>query len=221
MPVVLTGTLRAVASDVGSGSCRYLRLYNKRHFFQERPMTEPTLHVTVKLNARLQPEHRHELFEDPLDALLQAAQVGELTGGGTAMSDLGEVEYGDIEVALVDAAGVPKLIDLLEQLGAPKGSQLQGAGEADRSFGVTEGLGIYLDGLNLPDEVYEQCDSNHVFEQLSENIDGLGEICSWWQGPTETALYMYGESFEAMRDAIAEFVASYPLCQNARVVQIA
>ncbi|GEM_PF-2035282 len=28
MPVVLTGTLRAVASDVGSGYCRYLRLYN-------------------------------------------------------------------------------------------------------------------------------------------------------------------------------------------------
>ncbi|QBL42761.1 hypothetical protein MG068_20440 [Stenotrophomonas sp. ASS1] len=28
MPVVLTGTLRAVASDVGSGSCRYLRLYD-------------------------------------------------------------------------------------------------------------------------------------------------------------------------------------------------
>jgi len=24
-----------------------------------------------------------------------------------------------------------------------------------------------------------------------------------------------------MRDAIAEFVASYPLCQNARIVQIA
>ncbi len=35
-------------------------------------MTEPALHVTVTLNARLQPEHRHELFEDPLDALLQA-----------------------------------------------------------------------------------------------------------------------------------------------------
>lgn len=28
MPVVLDGILRAVASDVGSGSCRYLRLYN-------------------------------------------------------------------------------------------------------------------------------------------------------------------------------------------------
>jgi len=27
MPVVLTGTLRAVASDVGSGSCRRLRRY--------------------------------------------------------------------------------------------------------------------------------------------------------------------------------------------------
>lgn len=184
-------------------------------------MTEPTLHVTVTLNARLQPEHRHELFEDPLDALLQAAEVGEITGGGTALSDDGEVEYGDIEVALHDTAGVPKLIDLLEQLGAPKGSKVQGARDGDRGFGVTEGLGIYLDGQNLPDEVYEQCDSNHVFEQLSERIDGLGEICSWWQGPTETALYMYGQSFEAMRDAIAGFVASYPLCQNARVVQIA
>lgn len=184
-------------------------------------MTEPTLHVTVMLNAKLQPAHRHELFEDPLDALMQAAEIGEIVGGGTATSDESEVLYGDIEVALVDAAGVPKLIDLLEQLGAPKGSQLQGAGEANRHFGVTEGLGIYLDGLNLPDEVYEQCDSNHVFEQLSERIDGLGEICSWWQGPSETALYMYGQSFEAMREAIAEFVASYPLCQNARVVQIA
>ncbi|MEG0192419.1 MAG: hypothetical protein RR831_03655 [Stenotrophomonas sp.] len=184
-------------------------------------MTEPMLHVTVTLNAKLQPAHRHELFEDPLDALLQAAELGGITGGGTATSDEGEVEYGDIEVALVDAAGVPKLVDLLEQLGAPKGSQVQGAGDADRRFGVTEGLGIYLDGLNLPDEVYEQCDSNHVFEQLSERIEGLGEICSWWQGPSETALYMYGQSFEAMRDAIAEFVDSYPLCQNARVVQIA
>lgn len=28
MPVVLTVTLRAVASDVGGGSCRYLRLYS-------------------------------------------------------------------------------------------------------------------------------------------------------------------------------------------------
>ena len=89
-------------------------------------MTEPALHVTVTLNARLQPEHRHELFEDPLDALLQAANVGEITGGGTAMSDDGEVEYGEIEVALVDVDGVPKLIDLLEQLGAPKGSKIQG-----------------------------------------------------------------------------------------------
>ncbi len=28
MPVVLTVTLRAVASDVGGGSCRYHRLYS-------------------------------------------------------------------------------------------------------------------------------------------------------------------------------------------------
>lgn len=37
MPVVLTGTLRAVASDAGSGFCRSLRLYNSGYIFQERP----------------------------------------------------------------------------------------------------------------------------------------------------------------------------------------
>jgi len=38
MPVVLTATLRAIASDVGSGSCRCTRLYNRSHIFQERPL---------------------------------------------------------------------------------------------------------------------------------------------------------------------------------------
>ena len=75
----------------------------------------------------------------------------------------------------MDLRKIKKLIDLLEQLGAPKGSQLQGAGEADRGFGVTEGLGIYLDGLTLPDEVYEQPANRFVAEFIgSVNLfDGV------------------------------------------------
>jgi len=184
-------------------------------------MTDSPLHVTVKLNARLQPEHRHELFEDPLDALLESAELGQLTGGGTALTDEGEVDYGDIEIALTDPASLPGVIELLEQLGAPKGSLIQRAGEPDQPFGVTEGLALYLNGTDLPDEVYEQCDSNYVFEQIVERIEGVGEICSWWQGPTETALYLYGVSFETLSERIADLVAAYPLCQGARVVKIA
>ncbi|WP_422506407.1 hypothetical protein [Stenotrophomonas sp. GZD-301] len=184
-------------------------------------MTDSPLHINVKLNARLQPEHRLQLFEDPLDAMLDGVGIGEILGGGTALSDDGEVEYGDLEIQLHDAAALPQVIELLEQLGAPKGSLIQRDGEDDLPFGITEGLGLYLDGVNLPDEVYEQCDSNYVFDQIVERIDGHGEICSWWQGPSETALYLYGASFDTLRDRIADLLASYPLCQGARVVRIA
>lgn len=184
-------------------------------------MTDSLLHITVKLNARLQPEHRHELFEDPLDALLESAKLGQLTGGGTALSDEGEVEYGDIEIALNDPASLPAVVELLEQLGAPKGSLIQCDGAPDQAFGVTEGLALYLNGTDLPDEVYEQCDSNYVFEQIVARIEGVGEVCSWWQGPSETALYLYGVSFDTLKERIAELVATYPLCQDARVVRTA
>lgn len=48
-----------------------------------------------------------------------------------------------------------------------------------------------------------------------------GELHSHSQGPTETALYMYGTSYEAMRAALAPLLESYPLCARARVVQVA
>lgn len=184
-------------------------------------MTDVPLSLNVKLNARLQPEHRLQLFEDPLDAMLEGAGIGEIMGGGTALSEEGEVEHGDLEILLHDAAALPNLIEALEQLGAPNGSLIQREGEADLPFGTTEGLGLYLNGTDLPDEVYEQCDSNYVFDQIVERIDGHGEICSWWQGPSETALYLYGASFDTMAERIADLLASYPLCQGARVVQIA
>jgi hypothetical protein len=52
-------------------------------------------------------------------------------------------------------------------------------------------------------------------------LDGGGTIHSYWEGLTETALYLYGDSFESMSAAIAGFVSSYPLSEKARVVQIA
>ncbi len=185
------------------------------------PVTDTPLIITLKLNARLQPEHRHVLFEDPLEGLLEGASLGEITGGGTALTEDGEVEYGDIEVALNSADDLPKILALMDQLGAPKGSVAQRAGAPDEAFGVTEGLGLYLNGTDLPDEVYEQYDSNELFEKIVASIEGVGEVCSWWQGPTETALYLYGSSFDVLNERIAELVATYPLCQGARVVRTA
>ena len=60
-----------------------------------------------------------------------------------------------------------------------------------------------------------------MFEQVSRCIDGLGDVCSFWQGESETALYLYGQDAAAMEQAMAGFLASYPLCQGARLERIA
>jgi len=65
--------------------------------------------------------------------------------------------------------------------------------------------------------VYESSDINVIIEKLGELVApdeyGRGMILGEWEGPTETALYMYGKSSQKMRAAIASFVAEYPLCR--------
>jgi hypothetical protein len=82
-------------------------------------------------------------------------------------------------------------------------------------------LAVYLNGTDLPREVYETSDVNVVVEELTRLLGNEGKLHSYWKGPEQTALYLYGSSFERMRTATAAFVASYPLCQRARVVRIA
>lgn len=168
--------------------------------------------------------HRGEFFEDPLDEVLKTHAVGEITGGGTLQSQSGEIEYCDIEIEVKNSseAAVQTIIHRLEELGAPKGSKLKiEATDSDLPFGVSEGMAVYLNGTSLPDTVYRECDSNFVYSELDRLLNGSGRVLSYWQGPTETAFYLYGSSFKEMREKISEFLASYPLCQQCRVEQIA
>jgi len=180
------------------------------------------IYLVAHLNARLQPADRAELFEDPLDEALQALGIGSVGGVGSWLSDSGEVGHCDIEidVAACDGPTVQTIIDLLDRLGAPRGSTLE-AGGSKLPFGVTEGMAIYLNGTDLPEAVYKAYDSNVVYAEIERLIADCGEIYSHWQGPTETALYLYGNSFKAMHEKVADFLATYPLCQKCRVEQIA
>ena len=56
--------------------------------------------------------------------------------------------------------------------------------------------------------------------EIDERLAGHGEIEAHREGPTETALYVYGDSNAAMKSAIADFLSSYPLCEGARVVDL-
>jgi len=190
-----------------------------------KPRSKPVKHYLVaQINAKVMPLDRGELFEDPLDVALRAAGLGEVSGGGTLQAESGEIEYCDIEIECLDLSEdlFALVISTLETLGAPKGSKLQVESQ-DRvlPFGKTEGLAVYLNGTDLPDETYRDSDSNFVRDEFERLLGTEGRVLNWWQGPTETALYMYGPSFSTMRGRLAAFISSYPLCQQCRVVQIA
>src|SRR5215831_2563422 len=156
--------------------------------------------IVARMNNRAQPIERGDLYEDPLQDMIEPAGIGEVSGGGTQLGATGEIEFCDIEIRTVDTeqATVAAVIEMLEKLGAPKGSKLLIEGREDTPFGKLEGLAIYLNGTDLPDNVYQECDSNHVFDEFNRLLGEAGKIHSTWQGPTETAFYLYGASFDEM-----------------------
>ena len=73
----------------------------------------------------------------------------------------------------------------------------------------------------MPNEVYEKSDVNVVIDELDKRIEGIGEFQSHWRGNEETALYFYGSDAKQMISQMQDFLDSYPLCKDARVVVIA
>lgn len=175
----------------------------------------------AKLNEKIMPIDRGDIYEDPLHTALENENIGAVTGGGTMQLKTGEIEYVGLDISLIDRAlGVPFICKFLEEHGAPKGSELQ-IGTERIPFGKSEAIAVYFDGVNLPSEVYRDSDINYVWEEFDRRLEPNGKIRGYWQGPTETALYLYGNSEAEMRNQIADFLASYPLCQGARVVTFA
>ena len=180
--------------------------------------------IIAVLNARLQPLDRGDLFEDPLDYVLQQTGKGEVTGGGTQLGAHGEIEFCEIEIVVnsADEETIGLIVAALEKMGAPKGSVLKFEdSRPEIALGQSEGMAVYLNGTDLPQSTYDECDVNTVYEEFEKRLEGIGQVQSYWEGPNETALYMYGESFNSMKEAIADFLDSYPLCHQARVVQTA
>ncbi len=193
-------------------------------FFKKKKEEVDLQFILVTVNARIQPMHRGEIYEDPLEEILSQNSVGEVSGGGTLQLETGEIEYCEIEIQVnnpnEDTINIIK--SSLEKIGVPKGSKI--TVEATGSvieFGSLEGLAVYLNGTELEAEVYENSDSNHVYSELDRLTEGTGKVYSYWQGPTETAFYLYGSSFSQMKEKISELVNNYPLCQKCRIEKIA
>lgn len=181
-------------------------------------------YVIARLNARVQPIDRGEYYEDPLNDTLEDMGLGSVTGGGTQMADEpAGIEFVDLEICVHDSGAntLSIIVDRLEAVGAPKGSRLIVEKDGrEVPFGKLEGLGLFLNGTDLDDAVYAECDVNLVIEEC-DRIMADGDFRGYWEGSRETALYFYGRSFDEMKAAIADFTDTYPLCAKARVEQIA
>ena len=203
-------------------------MINHNERTEQNNSSEYFYHVTLNLNARFQPMHRHNL-EDALEKILSGYQLGYVDGGGTMQSVSGEIESCDIELMLKDNSeeNLVTLESIIEKLGVAKGSKLLLWNEADedvlceRPVGNLEGMALYLNGTDLPVEIYQTCDINYVIEQTEALMKGIGAMYSWWEGPQNTALYFYGENYEKMLTAIKNFTEEYPLCQKCVIKQIA
>lgn len=179
-----------------------------------------------RVNARIwepvPPMDRVVRYEDPLENILEERRKGVIAGEGCQSSDESEVQFVDIDLELVNLDDAVELVkQVLENAGAPAGSELRFEREGVEEtvpFGVTEGVAIYIDGQNLPDEVYEQWDIDELAEEIDAAMAGTGEIRGAWSGEEETALYLYGPSAETIFSMLQPLLNRHPLCQNARVV---
>jgi hypothetical protein len=180
--------------------------------------------VLARITEHVEPLERGERYEDPLAAFLSKHGLGEVTGGGSQLNADGEIEFADVELALVNLDdAITKLVQQLEALGAHFGSSIQFAAESGREplpFGRYEQLTIYLDGTGLPDTVYESLDFDRLYRELGEAAgrEADGQARSVWTGATETAIHRAGPKAEALEQVVNAMWNSVPILQNARLV---
>jgi hypothetical protein len=187
-------------------------------------MAESTARLEVRLPCRLPGVQRGDRYEDPLAYFLEAGFPGSrVIGGGTLLSPEGEPLSCGIDADVLGEADeiLDSVATFLDELGSPRGSTASIAGATTRTFGTTEGLALYLDGTGLAPDVYAANDINEFLDQLHESLGDRGGMQSFWEGPSETAVYLYGPSADSMREAITPLLIAHPLAESSRLVQIA
>jgi len=176
--------------------------------------------VIARLYEHIAPIDRGNRYEDPLQAVLDETSAGQVTGGGSQLSELGGIDHADIEIELANLDGALRIvIEALEKSGAPQGSELIDAKDARvlREFGTHECLAIYLDGISLPDEVYANLDFDAVVSEIGAAA-GPDSYHGVWQGNEETGLFFFGAHADDMFARVEPVLRRLPIGQNARVV---
>ena len=194
----------------------------------------PEAFAQLSLKMRLQPTHRHRI-EDALDYMLRSKRWGSISGGGTLITDDGEPEACDIEIDLMEYSETMRnnLLSVLKKLEVAKGSKIsywaadKDANEAKFDLtcpiGDLEGLGIYINKVDLQEEAEEGEGIADVYHSLIDILGNNGALeYSYGENANEVALYFYGEGgYEFMLNKVLPFLKENPLGQKCKTEQIA
>ncbi|MBT8475707.1 MAG: hypothetical protein KJO78_09575 [Alphaproteobacteria bacterium] len=180
--------------------------------------------LVARLPARVGPLIRGELYEDPLADLLDPTGIAEVTGGGTMMAEGGDIKFVDLEIC-VQGDLAPVLDDIaaaLEKINVPRGTELiDDNGTTLRTCGTRAIAGLALDGVSLPQEVYDSCSADDVLDAMLDAM-GPGHGYAGFHAMAETTvLYFFGDDYATMEKAMKKRMPKVPLCQNAELRQIA
>jgi len=176
--------------------------------------------VIARLYEHIEPIDRGNRYEDPLQAALEEAQAGQVSGGGSQLNERGEIEHADIEIELADldtALGI--VAATLEKAGAPESSELIDTKDARvlRQFGTHQCLAIYLDGISLPDHVYANLDFDAVVSEIAAAA-GPDSYHGFAQGNEETGLFLFATNADDMFARVEPVLYRLPIAENARIV---
>jgi hypothetical protein len=86
----------------------------------------------VKIPDPVNPIERGRKYEDPIDAVMRKAGLGEVSGGGSQLDSDGSILWIGVDVDVFDAkVALPVLKAALLDLGVPPGTEIEESTDGD------------------------------------------------------------------------------------------
>ncbi len=182
------------------------------------------LPVSLFINARLQPKHRHNL-EDILDCKLSLNKLGMVDGGGSFLDKDKRVSSCDINFDIYpdEENYKERFLDIIKKnTSLPKGSTIEFFYEEDKTERINLGeydiLALGLDSYDLPDEVYENYSILEVIQKIKFAFEEEDKYIGYfYYDETEGRFWLrfLGHSYAEMKELCEKAIKDYPLCENA------
>ena len=183
-----------------------------------------TLDITlaeVHLPVRLGHRDAQKTFIDPLSQQIAAAGLGTITGFDARQISDHEVVGLDIHLGLTNASreSLGTIARMLEHLRSPCGSSIRLTDTPGDPvlFGTTEGLELSIGTDCTPDVDARKDLAQTCRDAIAEHAVSRG----WTKRADQTLFYFYGESFQKMKQSLADALESHPRFSTAALRRMA